>query len=173
MGEEIEEIEWARERMDALLDGSRSCILGTAADDGTPLASYAPFCVDEKRRFDVYVSAMALHYGHLRRTGRASVMLIEDEAKAENLFARQRLTLDCAARLVDRGSEEFAGTMERMEARLGSTMGYLRELLDFGLFQLAPSEGRLVLGFGKAYRVGGEGLAEIGFLGGGGHRSKS
>ena len=173
MEDDEKEFEWARERMAGLLVGQRCCALGTAGADGTPLASYAPVYIDEARRFHVYVSAMALHYGHLRKTGRASVMLIEDEGTAENLFARQRLTLDCAARLVERGSPEFVATMERMEERLGSTMGYLKDLIDFGLFQLAPSEGRLVLGFGKAYRVWGEGLSELGYVGGGGHRSKS
>lgn len=52
-------------------------------------------------------------------------------------------------------------------------MGYLKELTDFDLFRLEPSEGRLVLGFGKAYRVSGAGLGEIGYVGAGGHRGKS
>ncbi|EDY81362.1 hypothetical protein VDG1235_980 [Verrucomicrobiia bacterium DG1235] len=52
-------------------------------------------------------------------------------------------------------------------------MEYLRDLVDFDLFCLTPEEGRLVLGFGKAYRVFGDGLSEISYLGAGGHRSKS
>ncbi len=51
-------------------------------------------------------------------------------------------------------------------------MGYLKELVDFALFKLTPSEGRLVLGFGRAYQVSGESLKDIGYVGGGGHRSK-
>jgi putative heme iron utilization protein len=59
-----------------------------------------------------------------------------------------------------------------MESRHGETMGYLKELVDFDLFKLTPSEGRLVLGFGRAYQVSGESLKDIGYVGGGGHRSK-
>lgn len=98
-------------------------------------------------------------------------MLIEDESIAENLFARKRLTVDCDAKLLERHSLAWRDAITRMEQRHGETMSYLKDLADFDLFCLTPSEGRLVLGFGKAYRVFGESLGEIGYVGGGGHKS--
>ena len=171
--EDQEAFDWASEELGRLIAGVKCCELSTVSPRGAPLASYAPVYVDADRCFYVYVSAMAKHYGHLRKSGVASLMLIEDEATAENLFARKRLTVDCEARLVPRASEEWGAIMGLMEERLGETLGYLRELTDFDLFQLTPNEGRLVLGFGKAYRVAGKGLSEIGYVGAGGHRSKS
>lgn len=168
---EQEELNWARAELAKLRESTRSCLLATVSGSGQPLSSYAPVYIDSAGDFFVYVSAMAKHYGHLRKSGRASLSLMEDESAAEELFARKRVSVDCVAARVERGSEEWLRGIAGLEARHGATMGYLKDLLDFDLFRLRPSEGRLVLGFGKAYRVFGEGLSEVAYLGAGGHRS--
>ena len=167
-----EEFSAALEEMESLIGSVKSAMLASVGSKGDPLASYAPAYVDEKRRFYVYISSMAKHTSQIRRSGKASVMLIEDESVTENLFARKRLTVDCDAEVLDRDSEAWLEAIAAMEMRLGETMSYLKDLVDFDLFRLEPSEGRLVLGFGKAYRVFGAILNEIGYVGGGGHRSK-
>lgn len=166
------EFKEAQEQMGQLMKSLRSVILGTVDSRGNPLSSYAPVWVDGEQRFHVYISTMAKHTSALRRSGKASVMLIEDESLAENLFARQRLTVDCSSEVIERESGEWGKLMDAMESRLGETLGYLRNLVDFDLFRLTPSEGRLVLGFGKAYRVFGSALSEIGYVGGSGHKEK-
>lgn len=168
---EKEEFETAQKEMTRLIAEVRSCVLATSSVSGQPLSSYAPVLVAESGAWYVYVSAMAKHYGQLKKSGKASAMLVEDEASSENLFARKRLTTDCVVTLVERDCEEWQTAMQGLEDRHGETMGYLKKLTDFDLFRLEPSEGRLVLGFGKAYRVSGEGLAEIGYVGAGGHKS--
>ncbi|MBK1877033.1 HugZ family protein [Pelagicoccus mobilis] len=173
MNKESEELAGAQDELRKLLDRVRSCMLATVSNTGSPLSSYAPVWINEKGEFYVYVSAMAKHYGHLKKSGVASVALIEDETHAEELFARKRVTVNCSAELIERGDEEWALGMAGLEKRHGSIVGYLKDLVDFDLFRLRPSEGRLVLGFGKAYRIFGDGLSEIGFLGAGGHRKKS
>jgi len=115
---------------------------------------------------------MAKHTSQIRRSGKASVMLIEDESAAENLFARKRLTVDCDTKVISRDSDEWNEIIRKMEERHGETMSSLKNLVDFDLFRLVPIEGRLVLGFGRAYRIHGDGLHEIGYVGGGGHKSK-
>ncbi|MDQ8198512.1 pyridoxamine 5'-phosphate oxidase family protein [Pelagicoccus enzymogenes] len=169
--ETVEELEWAKEELAKLRRTVRSCQLATVSVRGKPLSSYAPVYVDADGDFFVYVSAMAKHYVHLKKSGCASVSLIEDESLAEELFARKRVTAECVATLVPRDSEEWIQGMEGLERRHGETVGFLRGLLDFDLFRLSPTEGRLVLGFGKAYRVFGHGLSEVAYLGGGGHKS--
>ena len=166
------EFKEAQERMMQLIEASRSAILGTVDGRGNPLSSYAPVWVDGENRFHVYISTMAKHTSALRRSGKASVMLIEDESVSENLFARKRLTVDCSSEVIERDSGEWSKLMDTMESRLGETLGYLRNLIDFDLFRLTPTEGRLVLGFGKAYRVFGAGLNEISYVRGGGHKEK-
>ncbi len=170
--DEKEEFAWAMREFAELRKSVRSCMLATVSASGQPLSSYAPVLVDEAGDFFVYVSAMAKHYAHLRKSGRASLSLIEDEGAAEELFARKRVTVDCEANLIERDGEDWNRGISGLEERHGSIMGYLKELVDFDLFRLRPLEGRLVLGFGKAYRVFGEGLSEISYLGAGGHRSK-
>lgn len=170
---EAEEFAWAREELGLLVDSVRSCQMATVSASGHPLQSYAPVFVNERRQFFVYVSAMAKHYAHLRKNGLVSLSLIEDESVAETLFARKRVTVDCAAALVQRDGEDWEDGISGLEERHGETMSYLKDLVDFDLFCLTPQEGRLVLGFGKAYRVFGEALQDLSYLGAGGHRSKS
>lgn len=170
---EAEELAWASEELEQILQSVRSCMLATVSKSGVPLQSYAPVFVDERRQFFVYVSAMAKHYAHLRKSGLASLSLIEDESTAENLFARKRVTVDCRAKSVERDTDEWKVGVENLEQRHGETMAFLKDLVDFDLFCLTPSEGRLVLGFGKAYRVSGEALQEVSYIGAGGHRGKS
>lgn len=169
---EEEEFAWAMQEFVKLRESVRSCMLATASSTGKPLSSYAPVLIDETGDYFVYVSAMAKHYAHLRKTGLASLNLIEDEATAEELFARKRVTLDCDATLIERGTDAWKLGVSGLEERHGSTMGYLKDLVDFDLFRLRPQEGRLVLGFGKAYRVFGPAMSEVSYLGAGGHRSK-
>ena len=167
-----EEFDTAQNEMRKILERVRSAILASVDSKGQPLSSYAPVWVDDDRRFHVYISSLAKHTAQLKRSGLAGVMIIEDESEADNLFARRRLTVDCRADVVDRNSEDWEATMGCMEKRLGETVSSLKSLTDFDLIRLIPSEGRLVLGFGRAYRVFGNGLREIGYIGGGGHRSK-
>lgn len=168
----MEEFDSALKEMESLIATVRSAILASVNSKGDPLSSYAPVYVDEARRFYVYISSMAKHTSQIRRSGKASLMLIEDESVAENLFARKRLTVDCDAVVLERDSADWSAAIAKMEARHGETMSSLKSLVDFDLFRLGPREARLVLGFGRSYRVFGEALAEIDYVGGGGHRSK-
>lgn len=166
-----EELQTALSEMELLLDRVRSAILASVDSKGQPLSSYAPVWIDGHKNFHVYISSLAKHTSQIKRSGMASVMIIEDEADAENLFARKRLTVDCEAEVVVRDSDDWNETMALMEERLGETVSSLKGMTDFDLIRLEPGEGRLVLGFGRAYRVFGKGLQEIGYIGGGGHRS--
>lgn len=135
----------------ALLEGARSLVLATADEAGVPLASYAPFIRDEAGNLHLLVSGLARHAANLER-GRASAMIIQDEAQARQLFARLRLTLDCDVEAVPRG-EAAAQIVERMAERLGGVVELLSALPDFVLYRLRPRQGVFVRGFGKAYRV--------------------
>ena len=151
----------AQRAYQALLHQSRSLILATMNPDGSPLASYAPFIVDVRRQFYIFISQLAAHTGNLRRTGRASIMLIEDEQAAAQIFARRRVTFQCQASLVPRDNDEGAAVLAEYEARFGQMVGLLTSLPDFELFRLEPQSGSLVLGFGQAYEISGERFDEL------------
>ncbi len=151
----------ARTDCDALLQAFQSVILGSVNAEGKPDASYTPAILDDARNFYVYVSALSAHTANLRDTGHVSVMIIEDESASAQIFARRRLTFDCAVEPIRRHCEEWEARMDAFAQKFGPITGHLRGLADFDLFRLKPGSGRLVTGFGRAFDVEGEGLQKV------------
>ncbi|MFW5883605.1 MAG: HugZ family protein [Verrucomicrobiota bacterium] len=149
-----EELE-AQKGLHALTREVKTATLGTVDAQGHPEASYSPCVSDAEGCFYVYVSALAKHTANLKRTSKASLMLIEDESVAANLHARRRATWGCEVEAIERDSETFEAGMARFIERFGETSKNLANMEDFTLFRLTPKSGRLVLGFGKAFRLDG------------------
>ena len=101
---------------------------------------------------------------------KASLMIIEDESKAEKLFARKRITMDVDSTVVDRDIDEWNLIMDEMESKFGHSIKFLKDLTDFFLFSLKPQSGLLVYDFGRAFRLTGTNLDEIKFLNEKGHK---
>ena len=144
--------------------------LGTVNAQGQPEASYAPF-VAAAGRYHVYLSELARHTANLRSNGRASVLFIESEAQAKQIFARERLTLACTARECARGTALFERALDRFEQRFGKFMQVIRPLRDFHLFELTPSSGNYVAGFAHAYALEGADLGQLRHRDEQGHRA--
>ena len=142
----------------AFLGGFKTLQMATASAAGEPEASYAPFVRTGDNDFHVCVSDLATHTGHLAATGRASVLLVEDESAASQLFARRRLVFECGARRVERDTARWRTVMDLFERKFGEVMGLIRPLADFRLFALAPRHGVFVKGFGQAFRITGPAL---------------
>ncbi|MEW5958118.1 MAG: pyridoxamine 5'-phosphate oxidase family protein [Chloroflexota bacterium] len=144
---------------DRLLTNQQSLMLATVNEDGSPLVSYSPYIVDEHKQFYIFVSQLAAHTANLRQRGeQVSLMLIEDEAAAAQVFARRRVTFQCQATPVARHSDEWREVIDRYRNRFGKLVDLLGALPDFQLFKLSPTLGRLVVGFGQAYTLSGEQL---------------
>jgi heme iron utilization protein len=139
-----------------LLDKCQSAMLATVSTDGIPNASYAPFIRDEAQNFYIYISGLSTHTQNLASTPKVSLLLMEDEAKAEQIFARTRLTFECNAIELDRETEVWLQIADRFSDRFGEIIGIFRGLADFRIFKLTPYDGRFVMGFGAAYRLEGE-----------------
>ena len=177
---EDQEFTEARAGYEALLGGFLSIQLGTADQSGVPEASYSPSIADEEGNFYVHVSELASHTSNLRDCARASVLIIEDESTAENLFARKRVAYQCSALLIERHSNEWESIVDKFEEKFGKIIGFLKTMEDFHLFKLTPKSGRLVLGFGQAYDVCGSGMKDLSHVGAGsgkngtqGHRKEA
>lgn len=146
---------------DAFVGGFASVMLATADAGGNCEASYAPVLRHDGCLY-IYVSELAVHTRNLLTgTGSASLLFIEDEASCRNIFARRRSSIQVTATEVARDAEHWLAIMEQMEQRFGNMMQLLRTLSDFHLLQLTPAEGSYTAGFGKAYRLSGEGLSHI------------
>ncbi|MDO4697944.1 MAG: heme utilization protein HutZ [Pasteurellaceae bacterium] len=130
----------------------QSIVLATVDAEGTPNVSYAPFVIHQGD-YLVLISTIARHARNLLAVPKVSLMLLEDESKSRELFARRRLTFDATASVVERHSEEWHAGIKALENRHGERIQNLAKLEDFNLFRFKPSEGLFVKGFGQAFRV--------------------
>ncbi|MDH2924165.1 hypothetical protein EV693_101206 [Nicoletella semolina] len=130
----------------------KTIVLATVDPEGTPNVSYAPFII-KNGEYQILISTIARHARNLQAIPRVSLMLIEDENKSRELFARRRLTFDATARIIERGSQEWQEGIKALQARHGDLVADLSNLEDFKLFGLKPEQGLFVKGFGKAFQV--------------------
>ena len=136
----------------SLLLSCNTLQLATLSAANEPEASYAPYLYEDGSYY-IFVSELASHTQNLIHNPQASIMLIESEADARNPFARMRFSAQCLVVETNREAENYEPILDQLEQRFGSTIGMLRTLPDFHLFELQPQQGRLVIGFGKAFEL--------------------
>lgn len=153
---ELNALQWA---CGSLMERQQTLLLATRSEAGGADISYAPF-VREGMTFYIYVSQLAKHTQNLAAIPQASIMFIESEAEAKNLFARQRLTFDCSVMEIARSDTQYRRQLDALAAKFGSIVEVLRTLPDFRLLALTVSRGLFVGGFGKAYFVDEHGLLQ-------------
>jgi putative heme iron utilization protein len=93
----------------------------------------------------------------MKSTKRAHILIIEDEASAGHIYARKRLYFSAVWEIVEEGSEKI---YELFDKRYGESLSFLRSMKDFKIIRLIPGEKSLVLGFGAAYKMNGDGEVE-------------
>lgn len=140
--------------------GFRSAQLATVSPDGWPESSYAPF-VRLNGVWYVYLSELAQHTRNLLEHPCLSLMLIEPEDAAAQVFARKRASLRMTASEVSRETSEWLEVMGLFTATFGDIMQVLRGLTDFHLFALRPQQGVFVRGFAQAFELGGEDMLVV------------
>lgn len=126
--------------------------LATVDAEGNPNVSYAPFVINHGE-YQVLISTVARHARNLQAVPKVSLMLIDDECKSREIFARRRLTFDAESRLVERDSTEWQSAIAALTQRYGEIVTGLSEMGDFKLFSFKPTHGLFVKGFGKAFEV--------------------
>ena len=146
-----------RAALAALRERMRTVQLATLGEDGYPHVGYTPHLFDGPDIL-IFVSRLAAHTRDLLERPRAAVMLIADEADSRQIFARTRVSYRCEAEPIAADDPAREPLLDAFEQRHGKMIGLVRQLPDFVLFRLRPVSGQFVMGFGKAYRLGGEGL---------------
>ena len=137
-----------------------SVILGTVNKEGDADTSYAPLLRIDGRLY-IYISELAVHTANLLNHLNASLMFIEAEDSARNLFKRQRSTIRVDARTIARDSEEWQTIMNDYSKAFGTITRNLYKAKDFHLFELIPQHATYVRGFAQAYNIYGEKLDKI------------
>lgn len=148
---EAERREW-QAVCDGLIAGQQTLLLASRSPHGDADISYAPY-IREEQFFYIFVSELVKHTKNLLSHPQASLLFIQAEAESANLFARQRLTLNCFAREVRQIDPQYVRVLDVMAKKFGNTIDLLRTLPDFHLLALEVSEGQFVAGFGKTFAV--------------------
>ncbi|MCW1961192.1 pyridoxamine 5'-phosphate oxidase family protein [Chryseobacterium viscerum] len=135
-----------------LINASKSIILATVDAEGNPNSSYAPF-VQVDQTFYILVSFMAKHTKNLADGRKTSIMFIEDESAAKQIYARERLTFEAVTSQIERDSEIWNTVIAQLKETHGKVVDVISEMGDFILIALQPVKGSYVNGFGSAYFV--------------------
>ncbi|AHG72611.1 MULTISPECIES: heme utilization protein HutZ [Mannheimia] len=138
----------------------KTIVMATTDKDGTPNVSYAPFVI-HNGEYKVLISIIARHARNLQEIPKVSLMLIEDENKSRQIFARRRLTFDATARIIERDQDEWNISINALKARHGELIDDLSNMQDFKLFSFKPTAGLFVKGFGQAFDVGVDDLISL------------
>ena len=143
---------------DRLLAEARTVLMAAPGGDAMPEMGVTPVVRVDGALY-IYPSRLSAHVRAVLAAGRAAFMVIEDESKAQNIWARKRIKFDSELTEIDRETDCFNAVCDVFASRHGPTMGLIRDFTDFHLLQLRPKGGVMVLGFAQAYQLSGPGLA--------------
>jgi len=142
-----------------------SIILSTVDLKGVSETSITPFIADDSGNLYILISELAQHTQNilhllselprgLEQVDNAmciSGLVVADEPELEQLFARERLTLQLSPSEIYRESERFSVLVMQFEQKFGEVIPLLASLPDFHLIQLKIIKGGYVKGFGQAF----------------------
>jgi putative heme iron utilization protein len=166
-------IEQAQEVYAKFSEQFKSIVLGTAELNGEPNASYAPFVMDQNQNIFIYISYITQHAKNISNNNSVSVMFLEDEKEASQIFARKRLTYQCKGEIIPFNSAKWLLVLEEFTKKFGNIINNFKTMEDFNIFQLTPTKGRFVIGFGAAYDIEGANLKVLKPVMGAGHGHKA
>ena len=144
-----------KQKVYSLIENQQSLLLSTidSRENKQTYSSYAPyFCDVKEESFYVLLSDLAEHSHNLIANPSASILIIEDESKSEQIFARIRVQYQIIAEIVTDDEMQLLA-LNNMKQRFGEIIDLLQSLSDFRVFRLKPTKGRYVEGFGKAISI--------------------
>lgn len=149
----------------------QSVVIGTVDEKGLPFSSYAPFVYVNHRTY-IFISNVAKHAQNLQKTPKASLLFIEDESKAQQIFARRRISLQATSTMISRDDNIFIEVMDVFKEKFSQEMvSMLMGMQDFNLYELSTDYGEATFGFGEAYNIGGDNMEKlVPRQGSGGHK---
>lgn len=143
----------ARRQARVLLRGARYAAIGVIdPDTHFPAVSRVLIGSDSDGAAVILVSELSAHTRALTTDPRTS-LLVGEPGKGDPL-AYPRLSLQCSAQAVERGSSDHARLRERFLARHPKSKLYI-DFPDFRFFRLVAERGSLNGGFGRAYHLSG------------------
>ncbi len=136
----------------SFLEPFQSTVISTLDNTKAPFTSYAPF-IQKDNDFYIFISDIAKHAKNIQRGKQCSLFFIEDESQAKNIFARQRVVLQCEATKIAKDNEVCEELLNTFEEKFGDIMNMLKEMKDFNLYKITPLKGEAVFGFAEAFDI--------------------
>lgn len=139
-----------RHRLLRLVEQRRWAALATADSAGVPMASMVGYVMgDSAAVLHLHLSRLAAHTGNLLASGKAALVIGENDDGNGDPQELARVTLQGSTCVVPRDSEEYRHARGRYLARLPAAER-LFEFPDFILFRLDVDTARFVGGFAQA-----------------------
>jgi putative heme iron utilization protein len=124
------------------------------------LASYAPF-VRYAGCYYLFLSRLAAHYNNLSKNPEVGLMLIRDESRCPNPFARVRLQLKARASRLPKNHPDRPELISRFKSKFDKHFDIIEPLPDFDFFKLKVCSGRYICGFAQAYELYGDSMDQL------------
>ena len=141
-----------------LIFGRVIAALGTLHQE-LPFVSMVPFAAARDGNFILHVSRLAAHTRDMLDNPDVSLLITESEASGKIPQALARVTVQGRAAMLDRDSERHTEARELYLSRF-SDAAPLFEFSDFNIFVIEPVSARLIAGFGQAWTITREDLAQ-------------
>ena len=139
------------DQRDRLL-AQRTIIMTALTDEDAPEMGVTPLISYDGGLF-IYPSRLSSHVRALLTRRHGQFLLLEDEAAAQNIWARKRMKFNASIEDISRDDPRFGPLCEEFAKRHGPTMDLIRDFSDFHMLKLTPLSGVLVTGFANAYAV--------------------
>ncbi|PJN87449.1 HugZ family pyridoxamine 5'-phosphate oxidase [Bacillus sp. mrc49] len=139
-----------KEQYVRFINKCNTMVISSKDANGDPFISYAPF-VQHEGKFYIYISKISDHYQFIEANHLISIMLLADEQSSTNLFALERVRFQCTAENI--GNEGHEVIFSKFAENHGAPMMGVLRGLDLSLFELTPTDGRYVIGFGQAFSI--------------------
>ncbi|RDU58265.1 pyridoxamine 5'-phosphate oxidase family protein [Helicobacter sp. MIT 99-5507] len=136
-------------------DSCKTINIASLSPNGEVVISYAPY-IESSGKYYIYISEITPHFGSIKANpNNIEIMFIQDESKANNIFARVRLIYRAKASFIKRDSKQFDLIFDEFQKKNNniSEIEILRNMSDFHLIRFEFSKGRFIKGFGKAYEI--------------------
>ncbi len=151
MNKQIKDIEKIK---NTIISKNKSLIITVNNKINYPEIGYAPY-IFLNSFFYIFSSELSPHIKHLLYHKKGTFMIIEDENKAKNIWARIRLKFEAQIKIVDRKENNYHKICNQIENTHGKTLNLIKQFNDFHLIKISPIKGSIITGFGKAFILDG------------------
>ena len=154
MNKQIKDIEKIK---NTIIRKNKSLIITVSNKINYPEIGYAPY-IFLNSFFYIFSSELSPHIKHLLCNKKGTFMIIEDENKAKNIWARIRLKFEAQIKVVDRKENNYNKVCNQIQNVHGHTLNLIKQFNDFHLIEIRPIKGSIITGFGNVFILDGVSL---------------